>query len=35
MNLAIIIGISEYKDSKNNLPGCKNDTDIVNCLVLK
>ena len=26
MNYAIIIGVSEYDDQSNNLPGCKNDT---------
>lgn len=25
MNIAIVIGVSDYSDAKNNLPGCKND----------
>jgi hypothetical protein len=29
MNIAIIIGVSNYSDSKNNLPGCKNDAEAI------
>jgi len=30
MNIAIVIGISNYIDAKNNLPGCKNDAEVIN-----
>ncbi|MBX2896028.1 MAG: caspase family protein [Cyclobacteriaceae bacterium] len=30
MNIAVIIGVSEYKDKRNNLPGCLNDTSAIN-----
>ncbi|MCW3104871.1 MAG: hypothetical protein JWO09_3311 [Bacteroidetes bacterium] len=29
MNYAILIGVSEYENAKNNLPGCRNDTFVV------
>jgi len=29
MNIAILIGASNYKDPANNLPGCKNDLDFI------
>ncbi|MBV7533824.1 caspase family protein [Chitinophaga sp. sic0106] len=29
MNIAIIIGVSEYQNPKNNLPGCKNDAKLI------
>ncbi|MDB5282172.1 MAG: hypothetical protein JWO06_1247 [Bacteroidota bacterium] len=29
MNVAIVIGVSKYVDSKNNLPGCKNDAEAI------
>jgi len=29
MNLAILIGVSEYKDPSNNLPACKKDIDLM------
>lgn len=35
MNLAIIIGVSEYKDKRNNLPGCANDASAIHNTVLK
>lgn len=35
MNIAIIIGVSNYVDSKNNLPGCKNDADAINLIIKK
>lgn len=35
MNLAIIIGVSEYVDSQNNLPGCKKDADSINNILNK
>jgi Caspase domain len=35
MNLAIIIGVSSYIDSKNNLPGCKNDAEAINSIIKK
>lgn len=35
MNIAIIIGVSEYEDNTNNLPGCKKDADMVNTLISK
>ncbi len=35
MNLAIIISVSEYTDSKNNLPGCKKDADCINSILNK
>jgi hypothetical protein len=35
MNLAIIIGVSEYKDKRNNLPGCANDTAAIHNTVAK
>ena len=33
MNIAIIIGVSTYADSKNNLPGCKNDAEAINMIL--
>jgi hypothetical protein len=30
MNIAIIIGVSVYGNSRNNLPGCRNDADAMN-----
>ncbi|MCK5763921.1 MAG: caspase family protein [Clostridiales bacterium] len=33
MNIAIIIGTSEYENSQNNLPGCKKDAESVKRLV--
>ncbi|MDO6813997.1 caspase family protein [Tenacibaculum soleae] len=35
MNLGIIIGVSEYSDSKNNLPGCKLDSVNMNAILSK
>lgn len=35
MNIAIIIGVSTYTESKNNLPGCKNDADAINIIIKK
>lgn len=35
MNIAIIISVSEYTDSQNNLPGCKIDGDLINNILLK
>nr|WP_294893961.1 caspase family protein [uncultured Pedobacter sp.] len=35
MNIAIIIGVSEYKDVSNNLPGCKKDAEVVYNIILK
>lgn len=35
MNLAIIISVSEYTDSKNDLPGCKKDADCINSILNK
>lgn len=29
MNIALIIGVSTYSHSNNNLPGCKNDADAI------
>ncbi len=29
MNIAIIIGVSNYSDTKNNLPGCRNDAEAI------
>ncbi|MFC5528343.1 caspase family protein [Cohnella yongneupensis] len=33
MNIAIILGVSEYIDSANNLPGCQTDVDYINHVV--
>ncbi|GAB2815163.1 caspase family protein [Ferruginibacter profundus] len=35
MNIAIIIGVSNYVDSRNNLPGCKNDAEAINLIIKK
>lgn len=35
MNLAIVLSVSEYADSKNNLPGCKKDADCINNIITK
>lgn len=35
MNLAIILSVSEYTDSMNNLPGCKKDADCINNIITK
>ncbi|MBI1183442.1 hypothetical protein GC194_04185 [bacterium] len=35
MNIAVIIGISEYTDIKNNLPGCKNDAEAIYQIITK
>lgn len=35
MNIAIIISVSEYSDSQNNLPGCKKDADIIHSILSK
>lgn len=35
MNIAIILGVSEYSDPKNNLPGCKNDAESINNILIK
>lgn len=35
MNIAIIIGISIYSDSRNNLPGCMNDAEAINLIIKK
>ncbi|MCU7548135.1 caspase family protein [Chitinophagaceae bacterium LB-8] len=35
MNLAIIIGVAEYKDKRNNLPGCANDTAAIHNTITK
>lgn len=33
MNIAIIIGVSEYLDIQNNLPGCQTDVEYINKLL--
>ncbi|ARU60150.1 hypothetical protein CBW65_03070 [Tumebacillus avium] len=33
MNIAILIGVSDYIDPKNNLPGCLNDTNVIRQLL--
>ena len=35
MNIAIIIGVSIYLDTKNNLPGCKNDAKAIYNIIQK
>ncbi len=35
MNIAIIIGVSEYTDPVNNLPGCKSDASVMNSILTK
>lgn len=35
MNLAIVISVSEYIDTRNNLPGCKKDADFINSILNK
>lgn len=35
MNIALIIGVSEYELKVNNLPGCKKDAQIVNEIINK
>lgn len=35
MNLAIIIGVSEYEDKGNNLPGCKKDAKSIHEIIQK
>ena len=35
MNIAIIIGVSKYTDSTNNLPGCKNDAKAIHDILQK
>ncbi|WP_417354261.1 caspase family protein [Flavobacterium sp.] len=35
MNIAIIIGVSEYTDKQNNLPGCQKDAFIINEVINK
>ena len=35
MNIAIIMGVSNYVDAKNNLPGCKNDAEAINSIIKK
>ncbi|NNV57756.1 caspase family protein [Limnovirga soli] len=35
MNIAVIIGVSVYSNSNNNLPGCKNDADAINQILKK
>jgi hypothetical protein len=35
MNLGIIIGVSEYVDSSNNLPGCKMDANAIQNILSK
>lgn len=35
MNIAIIISVSEYTDTQNNLPGCKKDADTIHNILLK
>jgi hypothetical protein len=35
MNLAIIISVSEYTDPKNDLPGCKKDSESINTILNK
>ncbi len=35
MNLAIILSVSEYTDPKNNLPGCKKDSESINTILTK
>lgn len=34
MKIAILIGVSDYFDSSNNLPGCKNDMSILQSAVI-
>jgi hypothetical protein len=29
MNIAIVIGVAEYVDVQNNLPGCRNDAEVI------
>ncbi|WP_029275102.1 caspase family protein [Pedobacter borealis] len=35
MNLAIVISVSEYIDTRNNLPGCRKDADCINSILNK
>ncbi len=35
MNLAIIIAVSSYSNTINNLPGCKNDAEAINQIIRK
>lgn len=35
MNIAIIIGVSVYSNSNNNLPGCKNDAEAIHQVLKK
>jgi hypothetical protein len=35
MNIAIIIGVSEYEEKQNNLPGCQKDAEIINSIISK
>jgi hypothetical protein len=35
MNIAIIIGVSNYLDAKNNLPGCNTDAEAMNQILKK
>jgi hypothetical protein len=35
MNIGIVIGVSEYSDSKNNLPGCKVDSENIYAILNK
>ncbi|MEX8547495.1 MAG: caspase family protein [Mucilaginibacter sp.] len=35
MNVAIVIGVSEYTDIQNNLPGCKKDAEIIHNILIK
>lgn len=35
MNIAIVIGVSEYSDPQNNLPGCKTDAEVIYTILNK
>ncbi len=35
MNIAVIIGVSNYSDTKNNLPGCQNDAKAIYKIIQK
>ncbi|MDC7783206.1 caspase family protein [Priestia megaterium] len=35
MNLAILLGVSKYKQPQNDLPGCKNDIEMIHKLIQK
>lgn len=35
MNIGIVLGVSEYLDANNNLPGCQKDADIIKSILDK